>query len=305
MASEAINNLREALKHSPDNIPLKLHLGEMLLQEKEYAEAIVEFNGVLAKDAANEKAKLLLAKCFLLQGNYSATIIIAEEKQFEFNLEAQVLRARAHLRDKAIGEAIEAYKRVLQIQPNYSDSELDGELRNQATYNGDDEFDEDEFDEEAVYRIVENPGIDFSDVGGMDRVKKEIDLKIIQPLKNPEIYKAYGKKIGGGILLYGPPGCGKTHLARATAGEVKAKFINITISDVLDMWIGNSEKNLNQIFEYARRNTPCVLFFDEIDALGASRADMKQSGGRHLINQFLSELDGTTASDYFDFFLCA
>jgi len=297
MASEAINNLREALKHSPDNIPLKLHLGEMLLQEKEYAEAIVEFNGVLAKDAANEKAKLLLAKCFLLQGNYSATIIIAEEKQFEFNLEAQVLRARAHLRDKAIGEAIEAYKRVLQIQPNYSDSELDGELRNQATYNGDDEFDEDEFDEEAVYRIVENPGIDFSDVGGMDRVQKELDLKIIQPLKNPEIYKAYGKKIGGGILLYGPPGCGKTHLARATAGEVKAKFINITISDVLDMWIGNSEKNLNQIFEYARRNTPCVLFFDEIDALGASRADMKQSGGRHLINQFLSELDGVDGNN--------
>ena len=207
------------------------------------------------------------------------------------------MRARAHLRDKAIGEAIEAYKRVLQIQPNYSDSELDGELRNQATYNGDDEFDEDEFDEEAVYRIVENPGIDFSDVGGMDRVKKEIDLKIIQPLKNPEIYKAYGKKIGGGILLYGPPGCGKTHLARATAGEVKAKFINITISDVLDMWIGNSEKNLNQIFEYARRNTPCVLFFDEIDALGASRADMKQSGGRHLINQFLSELDGVDGNN--------
>jgi SpoVK/Ycf46/Vps4 family AAA+-type ATPase len=297
MASEAINNLREALKHSPDNIPLKLHLGEMLIQEKEYAEAIVEFNGVLAKDSSNEKAKLLLAKCFLLQGNYSATIIIAEEKQFEFNLEAQVLRAKAHLRDKAIGEAIDAYKRVLQIQPNYNDSELDGELRNQATYNGEEEYDEDAFDEDASYRIVENPGIDFNDVGGMDRVKKEIDLKIIQPLKNPEIYKAYGKKIGGGILLYGPPGCGKTHLARATAGEVKAKFINITISDVLDMWIGNSEKNLNQIFEYARRNTPCVLFFDEIDALGASRSDMKQSAGRHLINQFLSELDGVDGNN--------
>ncbi len=297
MASEAINNLREALKHSPDNIPLKLHLGEMLIQEGEYADAMIEFNQVLTKDSVNEKAKLLLAKCFLMQGNYSATIIIAEEKQFEFNLEAQVLRAKAHLRDKAIGEAIDAYKRVLQIQPNYSDSELDNELRNQATYNSDDNYDEDQFDEEASYRIVENPGIDFSDVGGMERVKKEIDLKIIQPLKNPEIYKAYGKKIGGGILLYGPPGCGKTHLARATAGQVKAKFINITISDVLDMWIGNSEKNLNQIFDYARRNTPCVLFFDEIDALGASRSDMKQSAGRHLINQFLSELDGVDANN--------
>jgi SpoVK/Ycf46/Vps4 family AAA+-type ATPase len=126
----------------------------------------------------------------------------------------------------------------------------------------------------------------------MANVKKEIDLKIIKPLLHPELYKAYGKKTGGGILLYGPPGCGKTHIARATAGEVNAKFINVGLNDILDMWVGNSEKNLHQVFELARANTPCVLFFDEIDALGASRSDMKQSSGRHLINQFLQELDG-------------
>jgi SpoVK/Ycf46/Vps4 family AAA+-type ATPase len=92
--------------------------------------------------------------------------------------------------------------------------------------------------------------------------------------------------------MYGPPGCGKTHLARATAGEIKAGFISVGIHDVLDMWIGNSERNLHQLFDQARRNAPCVLFFDEVDALGASRSDMKSSAGRHLINQFLSELDG-------------
>ena len=92
--------------------------------------------------------------------------------------------------------------------------------------------------------------------------------------------------------MYGPPGCGKTYLARATAGEVKAGFLSVGISDVLDMWIGSSEKNLHELFEQARRNKPCVLFFDEVDALGASRADMRHSGGRHLINQFLAELDG-------------
>ena len=83
----------------------------------------------------------------------------------------------------------------------------------------------------------------------MENVKKEIDLKIIQPLQHPEIYKAYGKKIGGGILLYGPPGCGKTYLAKATAGQgqVNAKFISVSLNDVLDMWIGNSEKNLHEI----------------------------------------------------------
>ena len=144
---------------------------------------------------------------------------------------------------------------------------------------------------------IERPKTTFGDVGGMDSVKEEIRMKIILPLEHPEMFEAYGKKVGGGILMYGPPGCGKTYLARATAGEVKAAFLSIGISDVLDMWIGSSEKNLHELFEQARRNRPCVLFFDEVDALGASRADMRHSGGRHLINQFLAELDGVDAAN--------
>jgi SpoVK/Ycf46/Vps4 family AAA+-type ATPase len=97
--------------------------------------------------------------------------------------------------------------------------------------------------------------------------------------------------------MYGPPGCGKTHLARATAGEIRGGFLSVGISDVLDMWIGNSERNLHALFEQARRTTPCVLFFDEVDALGARRSDMRQSAGRQLINQFLSELDGVETSN--------
>jgi SpoVK/Ycf46/Vps4 family AAA+-type ATPase len=128
-------------------------------------------------------------------------------------------------------------------------------------------------------------------------LKEEIRLKIIHPLTHPELYKAYGKAIGGGILMYGPPGCGKTYLARATAGEIHANFISVGISDVLDMWIGNSERNLHALFEQARSHAPCVLFFDEVDALGASRADMRQHAGRQLINQFLSEMDGVKTSN--------
>jgi SpoVK/Ycf46/Vps4 family AAA+-type ATPase len=131
----------------------------------------------------------------------------------------------------------------------------------------------------------------------MEGLKEEIRLKIIYPLQHAEMYKAYGKSIGGGILMYGPPGCGKTHLARATAGEVRAGFVSIGINDVLDMWIGNSERNLHDVFDRARRSTPCVLFFDEVDALGARRSDMRQSAGRHLINQFLSELDGVNTKN--------
>src|SRR5204863_1322575 len=122
---------------------------------------------------------------------------------------------------------------------------------------------------------VERPKIKFADVGGMEPVKEEIRLKIIYPLAHADLYKAYGKAIGGGILLYGPPGCGKTYLARATAGEIKASFIAVGINDVLEMWIGNSERNLHELFEQARRARPCVLFFDEVDALGASRADLR------------------------------
>jgi SpoVK/Ycf46/Vps4 family AAA+-type ATPase len=126
----------------------------------------------------------------------------------------------------------------------------------------------------------------------MEELKDEIRLKIILPLQHPEMYRAYGKSIGGGILMYGPPGCGKTHLARATAGEIEAGFFSVGINDVLDMWIGNSERNLRELFQQARYNKPCVLFFDEVDALGAKRSDMRASAGRQLINQFLAEMDG-------------
>ncbi|MEL7148875.1 MAG: ATP-binding protein, partial [Bacteroidota bacterium] len=147
-------------------------------------------------------------------------------------------------------------------------------------------------DEEVFDPFLEKPAIDFSHVGGMDQVKDEIRLKIIHPLQNPELYKAYGKKAGGGILMYGPPGCGKTYLSKATAGEINSKFLTVGIEDTVDMWMGNSEKNLHAKFELARGNSPCVMFFDEIDALGSKRNDMRQSAGRNVINQFLKEMDG-------------
>jgi SpoVK/Ycf46/Vps4 family AAA+-type ATPase len=144
---------------------------------------------------------------------------------------------------------------------------------------------------------LERPRISFAEVGGMEDLKDEIRMKIIHPLTHQELYQAYGKSTGGGILMYGPPGCGKTYLARATAGEVKASFLSVGLHDVMEMWIGQSERNLHELFEHARRNRPCVLFFDEVDALGASRVDMRHSAGRQVINQFLSELDGVEYSN--------
>lgn len=148
--------------------------------------------------------------------------------------------------------------------------------------------------EEVEIGLLVRSDITLADVGGMDAVKHQLRRSFFGPMQNPEMAAAFGKTAGGGLLLWGPPGCGKTFLARATAGELGANFYSVGLSDVLDMWIGSSERNLADIFEVARRNAPCVLFFDEIDALGQKRSHLRVAGAamRGVVNQLLSELDG-------------
>jgi len=284
--------LREALKHSPENTPLRLLLAETLLTLNRLEEAEIEFSTLLTL-TNNTKSKVGLAKVFFKKGNYSACNVILEEviENGTNDITVFTLYAKGLLKENSTAKAIEAYQKALAIDPTYFDDELDSQLRVRESEPIV------EATEELDNRFLEKPTLNFSNVGGMESVKKEIELKIIKPLLHPELYKAYGKKIGGGMLLYGPPGCGKTFIAKATAGQVNAKFISVGLNDILDMWVGNSEKNLHEIFELARNNTPCVLFIDEIDALGASRSDMKQSSGRHLINQFLQELDGINSTN--------
>lgn len=139
---------------------------------------------------------------------------------------------------------------------------------------------------------IERADITLDDVGGMQDVKERLQASFIAPLRNEELRKLYRKNLQGGLLLYGPPGCGKTFIARALAGELDAAFISVSIHDVLDMWIGRSERNLHDIFTLARRHSPCVVFIDEIDALGRRRSQISSDGMRTTVNQLLSELDG-------------
>lgn len=150
--------------------------------------------------------------------------------------------------------------------------------------------DSDDDDEDTIAPARET--LHFSDVGGLDAIKDEIRMKIIVPFQRPDLFRAYGKKVGGGVLMYGPPGCGKTMLARATAGECNAAFVNVTIDSILDMYYGESERKLAGVFESTRAKTPAVLFFDEVEAIGGSRQQMRNSPGKTLVNQLLAEMDG-------------
>lgn len=301
MDNETIRQLKEAVELSPENVPLRLHLAEVLLKANFYSDAAAQFSEVLGRSYGNLKAKLGLAEAYFHQQKYSAALIIYEEVQDSMPVPAMVLYVKCLIKEHSRAQAVEVYQKVIALHPEFRDEEIDQYLRLSGTGSSA-EFEEDEDDifgendADSKY-FLEKPSTNFSDVGGMQRIKDEISLKIIQPLRNPELYKAFGKKTGGGILMYGPPGCGKTFIAKATAGQIEAKFISIGLHDILDMWIGNSEKNLHGIFELARKNAPCVLFFDEVDAMGASRNDMKQSAMRHVINQFLSEMDGINSSN--------
>src|ERR1044071_6071684 len=136
------------------------------------------------------------------------------------------------------------------------------------------------------------PPVTFAEVGGIDDIKAQIDKRIILPFQKPALFAKFKKRAGGGILLYGPPGCGKTLLARATAGQCNARFLNVAIEDVLDMWIGESERKLHALFEQARSATPAVMFFDELEALAGKREYTREATASKLVSQFLSEMDG-------------
>jgi SpoVK/Ycf46/Vps4 family AAA+-type ATPase len=160
-------------------------------------------------------------------------------------------------------------------------------------------------DPEPLETEVEAPHITLRDVAGMEAVKHRLNLAFLAPLRNPELRRTFGKSLRGGLLLYGPPGCGKTFIARAVAGELNAKFMSVGIADVLDMWLGQSEQNLKGYFEAARRQAPCVLFFDEVDALGRKRSLMRHGAGAGVISQLLAELDGLQSDNRGVFVLAA
>jgi SpoVK/Ycf46/Vps4 family AAA+-type ATPase len=329
--SANLEALRQAVAVSPDNVPLLVLLAEGCLDQFLLAEAKQYYQRANQHNPRHLAVHLGLARIAYQEGNLSEAVVRAEAILAEHPrcAPAWLLLSRLAVLENKLAEAREHYAKAREIEPDLRDEGLEKDFAKNppppppasgenlkpipATLTEGDEpeapspsfekdrpADEPSLSSAAAFDLsveFERPNIAFSDVGGMNAVKEDIRMKIIYPLQKAELFRQYGKKTGGGVLLYGPPGCGKTLLSRATAGEIKGTFISIGIHQVLDMWLGNSEKNLHKIFELARQNTPAILFFDEVDALASDRANMKFSAGRNVINQFLAEMDGATGNN--------
>ena len=138
------------------------------------------------------------------------------------------------------------------------------------------------------------PNVTWDDIGALSEVRDDLEFSIMQPIRHPERFEAVGLQVPAGVLLYGPPGCGKTMLAKAIAHESGANFISVKGPELLDKYVGESEKAVRQVFHRAQMSSPCVIFFDELDALCPKRGGSSGGGGvsERVVNQLLTELDG-------------
>jgi SpoVK/Ycf46/Vps4 family AAA+-type ATPase len=273
-----LEGMRTAVEADPANLALRLHYAELLAGADLRDESVRQAAAVLAIDPTNAVALALISPPAPRRDLPAAE---AAERSEPRPSDADTLAA---LEQELAGT----------VPPRFEDDDeavgAEGEARDRRALEA--------FD-------VERADLHLADVGGMESVKARLEAAFLAPMRNPELQRLYGKSLGGGLLLYGPPGCGKTFIARALAGELGAQFITVSLADVLDMYIGQSERNVHELFELARRNAPCVIFLDEVDAVGHKRSQMRNSAARGAVNQLLTEMDGVADANHEVFVLGA
>ena len=300
-----LDSLRKAVDAMPDDVPLRLHLATMLLQAGQRDEAIRQLGAVLQRDPGNAQALGLLREPDPAPAE-AADPAPAVPRSFPRTARdscpaaAQRLRAGRRPGPDAGGPG----------KPSHYDwSQAEDELRDvlPAMFVGDGDTADSAsagIDEADAYD-AEHTGLTLADVAGMTEVKQRLEAAFLAPMRNPDLRRLYGKSLRGGLLLYGPPGCGKTFIARAVAGELGAGFIAVSFADIIDMFVGQSERNIHELFEIARRNAPCVLFLDEVDAIGQKRSQLRHTPMRSAVNQLLLELDDISGNNEGVFLLAA
>ena len=296
-----LDSLRNAVAAMPDDVPLRLHLATMLLHAGQRDEAVRHLGAVLQRDPGNAEAIRMLTSPAEVSEPQAPPTADVESSPERGQPSASPSTGPAPAEDETGGPP----KAVGEDAEGYDWSQAENELRDvlPTMFVGEAGSISAGLDEASAYD-AEHTGLTLADVAGLDEVKKRLEAAFLAPMRNPELRKLYGKSLRGGLLLYGPPGCGKTFIARAVAGELGARFITVSFADLIDMFVGRSERNIHELFEVARRNAPCVVFLDEVDAIGQKRSQLRNTPMRSAVNQLLLELDDV-ASDNTGVFLLA
>jgi AAA+ superfamily predicted ATPase len=335
-----LESLRNAVAAMPDDVPLRLHLAELLLRAGQRDEAVRHLGAVLQRDPGNTQALAMLTAPEQAAGQHpsapagasassertvptppapaSSPVVPDATTGAGAGPDAGTAAGGAAEPSSAAtsppeagsgsGSSPEAGSGSGSGAPtgDYDWSQAEAELRDvlPAMF-VDDAGSTSAGIEEARAYDAEHAGITLADVAGLTDVKARLEAAFLAPMRNPELRKLYGKSLRGGLLLYGPPGCGKTFVARAVAGELGARFITVSFADLIDMFVGRSERNIHELFQVARRNAPCVLFLDEVDAIGQKRSQLRNTPMRSAVNQLLLELDDVTSDNTGVFVLAA
>jgi ATP-dependent 26S proteasome regulatory subunit len=301
--SASRNDWDRLIEQFPDRLEYRIDRAEVLQRLEEHEPALDDIEVYLALDPDYPEALKRQAELLMQTGR-----VIEALKVFEklIELEPQqaehlVNRAKANEQLDYFEEAGKDLDHALELDPKHPEAKQfrhSLNMRKQGFGIEDDLYSAyNRGDEETFLGDSKVPDARFADIGGLQSVKQQIRETIEFPLKYPELSARYGKSAGGGLLFFGPPGCGKTLLARAAAGECGVQFINVNLATVLDKWVGNSEKAISMIFGLARKKVPSIIFLDEVDAIGGSRANMQAGWEKKLISQLLIELDGLSSDN--------
>ena len=320
MTDPLIESLTRAVEATPDDVRLRTHLAELLVDADRNAEAVTHCAVALQYAPTDERARTIMARALSLQAAQPPVGQPAEpapsaaspvDAPHDSPIPTQVAAPSAPSSPAAPAPkdstASDDFK---DFDWQRAEKDFDGgpaapfvsSESSEKSSGSDPALSESHLVSNDNYSLpgdweVERADICLADVGGMVEVKNRLEASFLAPMRNPELRRLYGKSLRGGLLLYGPPGTGKTFIARAIAGEMGAGFLSVTISDILDPYIGNSEANLHNIFQQARRHAPCVLFLDELDAIGIKRSLARNSSMRSTVNQLLEELDGVSSDN--------
>ncbi|HEY6795513.1 MAG TPA: ATP-binding protein [Kineosporiaceae bacterium] len=285
--------LERAVAAAPADVVLRLHLAEQLIAAGRRDDAVGHCATVLVQDPGSRQARALMARALAPVAPTSEQLEV-DPATGAAGVPASMPGGEAPTtagQSPSPGGAFDWVRAEEQLgdvaAPMFVEPGAGGPAAHQPAWD------------------VERSTVVLADVGGMIEVKERLEMSFLAPLRSPEMRRLYGKSLRGGLLLYGPPGCGKTFIARAVAGEIGASFISVGLADILDMWIGSSERNVHELFTLARAKAPVVLFLDEIDALGHKRSQTHASAMRGTVNQLLSELDGVDGSNDGVFVLAA